>query len=502
VLAALAVGLTAAPLLANQAEPARAALVPPISGSAVLSGSPAASSEVATGVLQRVSVEHEGATTRGTRPSTETPTATMTAWLDTDSGHIQLPLHAMNGIATGATVAVTLGATVQGESVSGVGTTRMRKVASVRVLSPARSRVTAAATQPHAITVILALPPGAKRDTTTTASLTQRLDTAVAPFWSQQTGGRFSFSVTKAVGWTTLTHPCSDIWGLWDEARVKAGFTPGTRRHLMVYVPPTTGCPTGLGTVGDGVDAGGYTFVGGTADGLLAHELGHNLSLGHSNALHCAGVADAPFVSGGYNGACSPVDYGDWYDVMGISWDNLGTLSTAHAFRLGVLGTDQVRTVTGPARVVLQPVSTRIGLRSLRIKDPAGATYVVEYRPASGTDSWLGTSDDWRGILPGVLVRRVDPADATQTLLLDPTPSTGSAAGSDWDFVLDQGQTLTSASGRVQVRVDALTSGSAVVSVSLDHAWPALLAGSGGKLLDGRQVTVGDAPAAWAAAAH
>ena len=465
------------------------------------------------GTVQRLSVERQSGGSRS---------GEITAWLDAPGGHVPLDPAAVVGVPTGTAVAVRLGPVRAGQGDA------VRAVRSLAVVTPAPS-TTAEATPPqatgaratgaqatgaratgaratgaprvakaavHGVTLVLALPGTARADATTPARLSAAAADA-ARFWSARTDGRIAFAVTRAVGWTHLQHGCDDVWGMWDEARARIGFVPGPDRHLLLYVPPGAGCASGLGTVSPSVDAGGYVLVAGSTTGLLAHELGHNLGLGHSDALSCDGVADGTFVEGWSDG-CTHEDYGDWYDVMGISWDNIGSLSTAQAYRLGVL--DGVLAVSGPTRAVLRPVSGRAGVRSLRVTDPDGAVYVVEYRPASGADSWLGTASDWRGLRPGVLVRRIDPQDPTRILLLDATPSPSALDPADHDEPLRPGQSFRTASGRVTIRLESQVAGAATVVVDRDGVSPADVVQPGGRLVNGRQVTIGDAPAAWAAA--
>jgi hypothetical protein len=331
------------------------------------------------------------------------------------------------------------------------------------------------------------LPPGAQPDATTSKGLRAAVDGPVSAYWSAQTGGLISFKVSHSYGWLHVRTSCSDAWGLWAEVAAKVGYVPSPRRHLMVLVPASlSGCYAGLGTIGANAEEGGYSYVRGTLPGLVAHELGHNLGLGHSNGLQCDRAADGTWTSAGWPSGCVRTAYRDWYDVMGVSWEQLGTLSTAQAYRLGILGPDAVTTVTAPARVTLTAVSLHVGLRSLRVRTPTGETYTVEYRPALGADKWLAA--DWRGLRPGVLVRREDPeGDPGQTLLLDASPSRAAAFETDWDDPLAPGGSFSVAGGRVVVRVEDQTPTTALVSVQVDGKLPAPSSDAGLKRLGSRQ---------------
>ncbi len=112
-----------------------------------------------------------------------------------------------------------------------------------------------------------------------------------------------------------------------EQAATAAGVSLSTYPR-RVYAFPSNGCGWwGLGTVG------GYPSMawinGSFQNGVVAHEMGHNLGLYHSHALECGAATIAA--------SCSSVDYGDILDVMGSAVPPKH-FNAAQKERLGWLG--------------------------------------------------------------------------------------------------------------------------------------------------------------------
>ncbi|SDE27615.1 hypothetical protein SAMN05660485_00418 [Blastococcus fimeti] len=392
-------------------------------------------------------------------------TAAPLSWVQTDDGAVRVPTADLPGVPAGATVELTVGGDVRDEGVLEHGLDPAQQVLSTDSVTPAETAPPVRGTVTNAVTVVLVAPAGTQPDAGVTArDVAATVDDAVAGFWSEQTDGAVRFGVAAAHDWISTAAGCADPTALWDEAAAAVGFDAGPGRHLMLYLSSQTadqpGCSYALAEVGNGPSSGGRLYVRDRLASVIAHELGHNLGLSHSSALQCDGAMEA--------GSCRTVGYRDLYDVMGVSWRELGSLSAPQAALLGALPAGSaldVGVLDGPLEIDLAPMATRTGTRALRLVDAEGTAYWLEYRTATGRDAWLGRPSDNRYRLEtGVLLRRSAEFPDT-SVLLDGTPTSASGWDADLQAALPVGVPVELSGGDFTVTVRSLDDGRASISV-------------------------------------
>lgn len=379
------------------------------------------------------------------------------SWIDTGHGEsIRVPTDDVAHVPVGSTVEVTIGGQVH-DAAAADGMDPARKVLAAEVVragatgQPAPTAAAGAVT--NAVTVVMAVPAGGTRDTTTLQQMVDTVNGPVAAFWAGQSHDTIRLGVTGTRDWFQASVGCADPAALWAQAAAAAGWTPGPGKHLAVYVSSLpadlTGCSFGLGEVGGGIGAGGRLYVRAPLPSVIAHEFGHNFGLGHSSEIQCDGQVEGP------DWACRRAAYRDFYDVMAGSWEQIGSLNVVQAAHIGLLPA-AAEVAVGPSSpsmtVSLAAVSGVTGTRAVRLTDALGVTYWLEYRPATAQDAWLGTPADLYGFQPGVVLRRDSTGDDT-SLLLDATPSPRSGWDADVDVTVPIGRPLALAAGAFTVTV-------------------------------------------------
>jgi uncharacterized protein with LGFP repeats len=370
------------------------------------------------------------------------------------------------GLAPGATVRVTLGAEVAAGQPA-------RSVLGATVVAPADPVEMIPEPEPVEVSIVQVLPQGTTPDDTTLQDLVDAVTGPVHDYWADETSGPWfdqngvhvDVTVDRTRGWLSTAYTCAEPGLLAEAAMNSIGWSYGDHRSLLVYLPATaTDCPDSYADVGTWYGSGGRIIVRHPSPALIAQQLGIGFGLGTSSRLQCDGTVDS--------GNCAELPGGDLYDVMGSSWDQLGSLSAPQADSMYWLPPDQLRTVetfSPAATYQLAPWGGRAGLRALELVDRDDQHFWLEFRTATGKDAWLGTTDNTEGLDTGVLLRvtpgRAEP-DGYWSYLLDGTPSPESGWDADTEVALPIGAPISVADGEFTIRVTGTSGTGAGVQVT------------------------------------
>jgi hypothetical protein len=228
--------------------------------------------------------------------------------------------------------------------------------------------------------------------------------------------------------------------------------------NRYIYAFPTNACNwMGLGTVGGNPS---QAWIKGDFDlQVVAHELGHNFGLMHSNAWECGTTT--------LGDSCTHLEYGDVVDTMGtllsghfnaFQKERLGWLNSGVLPPITTVQTDGIYTLDPYASAGAHPKALKI-LKSIDATTDKKTWFYVEVRRPLGYDSFVSR---YSNLLSGVIVHTGSEATGNSSYLLDMTPTTSS-----WfDPALPVGQTFLDLDSGVTIAPLSVGDTGAVVSVS------------------------------------
>ncbi|WP_143338264.1 Ig-like domain repeat protein [Demequina sp. NBRC 110054] len=360
---------------------------------------------------------------------------------------------ALEDIESGSTVE----ATVEGSEVQ-----------SATVVAPAEATVAVASHRAYVVTIDDA-------SATEDVSLADAVANTeyAADYWVTEARGAIgSFEVadTATMSWDgSCSASYSEIW-----TAAKAEFPGvsfvGTANHLIVYSPEDCDYGyAGIATVGSSFHYGGTVQITALGTATTVHELGHNLSLGHSYLTWETGSAE-------YFGVYGP-------QALTVSGFPSGALDAAYRYDLDLPGASSLTDVltydadaSQTTTVTLNQTTASSGTTAATVVDPDdGSEYFVEYRSGLGVDSSAFYSYDGYYLFayshalyyePGVVVSRIQGSDGEIEIL-------AVEDGSDMWSSFQAGEAYTAGSDLFTVTVVSTTSTTATVEIVTNPTAPA-----------------------------
>lgn len=261
-----------------------------------------------------------------------------------------------------------------------------------------------------------------------------------------------------------------------DKAAAAAGANLAAYSRL-VYLFPRNACSASGYNSGSTLPSRTWVQGDDFSAYVIAHELGHNFGLLHSQTIDCGASV--------LGGTCVTKSYGDPADTMGY-----GATPHFNAFQkellgwLGGSGQPPITRVTSSGTYAIGAYAAMgPAPRALKIPkgiDPATGRmthYYVEYRQPIGSDAVLA---DFGNLTQGVLLHTGVEGDGFSSFLLDTTPdSVPASTYSDVeDGALGVGRRYTDDAAGISIRVVSADAGQAVVEVLFAAQAPAPASGT------------------------
>lgn len=266
--------------------------------------------------------------------------------------------------------------------------------------------------------------------------------------WFQNASYGQTWLTGDVAGWYTLpiasTCSQSSIQTYADNAVTAAGYVESQYRRIVYVFSNSTCSYWGYSTIGGSPSRSWIDINWGYAAHVLAHELGHGLGLYHSHSMTCSG--GVMYAASG----CTTTEYGDPYDVMGVSNYDTFFYNAAQKDRLGWLNYGSSPPITGVATSGLYSLNPYENYpdsssKAIKIAGPNGTYYYIESRQSLLEDSGAPSS--------GLLVHYYGGANSIYVLNAGPGGAwpepagftdTGSTANVTWvpAFISSAGSTV------------------------------------------------------------
>src|SRR3989344_7397381 len=305
---------------------------------------------------------------------------------------------------------------------------------------------------------------------------TQALDTAIfgitssaATYYKETSRNKMSLTgeVTKTtVNFSNVANKCYiyDLVSQTDSVLSQSGFILDDYRIIQYYLPKPPGCGWGFSGVALSDKRSVVAWNEYINKGISIHEIGHNFGLLHASTYNCGSKAF------GTESECQVIEYGDNYDIMGLSSDNAPVFNGPHKLALSWIDENEYSFVKNDQELeIFAHEITDPGLKVVRIWRNVDDNYMyLSFRKKVGIDT----------VLPDTITRGVNVhlaqaiSDSRKTLFIDVNPGEPGTLKSWYDASMYDGQILIDELSGIKITQVSHTVDKAIVQIDVPDNYP------------------------------